>query len=39
MNIRKNDSKLYDLLSNMINLDSDKRYNAVQCLSHPYFKE
>ena len=30
-------SQLYDLLLHMITFDPDKRYNAVQCLSHPYF--
>jgi serine/threonine protein kinase len=29
--------QLYDLLIHMIAIDPDKRYNAVQCLSHPYF--
>ena len=38
INVRQN-VKLYNLLINMINLDSDKRYNAVQCLAHPYFKK
>ena len=28
---------LYDLLSHMIEMDPDKRYNIVQCLSHSYF--
>jgi len=28
---------LYDLLSRMIEMDPDKRYNIVQCLSHSYF--
>lgn len=36
INIRQH-SQLYDLLIHMIALDPDKRYNAVQCLSHPYF--
>lgn len=31
-------ANLYDLLLHMIALDPDKRYNAVQCLSHPYFQ-
>lgn len=30
-------TQLYDLLIHMITIDPDKRYNAVQCLSHPYF--
>lgn len=30
-------TQLYDLLIHMIAFDPDKRYNAVQCLSHPYF--
>ena len=38
IDVKKN-SKLYDLLINMINIDPDKRYNIIQCLSHPYFKE
>ena len=33
----KSNKNLYDLLSNMIKIDPDKRYNAIQCLSHPYF--
>lgn len=33
----KKDEQLYDLLMKMIDLDVDKRYNAVQCLNHPYF--
>jgi serine/threonine protein kinase len=39
INIKKNNDykDLYDLLSHMIDMDSDKRYNIVQCLSHPYF--
>lgn len=37
INVKKSE-KLYDLLSHMINLDPDKRYNAIQCLAHPYFK-
>ena len=36
INVRGND-QLYDLLIHMITMDPDKRYNAVQCLSHPYF--
>jgi serine/threonine protein kinase len=32
-------TKLYDLLIHMMAFDPDKRYNAVQCLSHPYFHE
>ena len=36
INIRKNNEYkvLYDLLSHMIEMDPDKRYNIVQCLSH-----
>ena len=39
INIKKNDEYkiLYDLLLHMIDMDSDKRYNIIQCLSHPYF--
>jgi serine/threonine protein kinase len=39
INIKKNDEYkvLYDLLSHMIEIDPDKRYNIVQCLSHSYF--
>ena len=29
---------LYDLLIHMIAMDPDKRYNAVQCLSHPFLQ-
>ncbi len=29
---------LYDLLIHMIAMDHDKRYNAVQCLSHPFLQ-
>lgn len=36
INVRQH-THLYDLLIHMITLDPDKRYNAVQCLSHPYF--
>ena len=28
---------LYDLLLHMIEMDPDKRYNIIQCLSHSYF--
>lgn len=38
IDVKKND-KLYDLLSHMIAIDPDQRYNAVQCLSHPYFQK
>jgi len=39
INIRKNNQyeTLYDLLIHMIEMDPDKRYNIVQCLSHSYF--
>jgi serine/threonine protein kinase len=37
IDIHKN-TNLYDLLMHMIALDPDKRYNAVQCLSHPFFQ-
>jgi len=33
------DLELKDLLSNMLNYDSEKRYTAIQCLEHSYFKE
>jgi serine/threonine protein kinase len=36
IDVRQN-TKLYDLLIHMLAFDPDKRYNAVQCLSHPYF--
>lgn len=36
LNVKKN-PQLYDLLLHMIELDSDKRYNIIQCLKHPYF--
>ncbi|KAK2959231.1 putative MAPK/MAK/MRK overlapping kinase [Blattamonas nauphoetae] len=32
-------STLVDLLNHMLEYDPDKRYNAKQCLRHPYFKE
>lgn len=35
--VRRN-ADLYDLLIHMIAMDPDKRYNAVQCLSHPFLK-
>jgi len=35
VNVRQH-PQLYDLLIHMMALDPDKRYNAVQCLSHPY---
>jgi serine/threonine protein kinase len=31
-------ANLYDLLIHMIAMDPDKRYNAVQCLSHPFLQ-
>jgi serine/threonine protein kinase len=34
----KKDLRLYNLLKNMINLDPETRFNALQCLNHPYFK-
>ena len=37
INVQKN-KDLHDLLTHMIAIDPDKRYNAVQCLSHPYFQ-
>jgi serine/threonine protein kinase len=36
INVKQNE-KLYDLLLHMIDMNSDTRYNVVQCLSHPYF--
>lgn len=36
INVKKN-IVLYDLLLHMIDMNPDKRYNIVQCLSHPYF--
>ena len=38
INVKKNEA-LHNLLLNMIELDPDKRYNIVQCLSHSYFTE
>jgi len=35
IDVREN-TDLYDLLIHMIAMDPDKRYNAVQCLSHPF---
>lgn len=32
----RGNADLYDLLIHMIAMDPDKRYNAVQCLSHPF---
>ena len=39
INIRKNNDYrvLYDLLSHMIEMNPDNRYNIIQCLSHSYF--
>ena len=37
IDVEKNE-KLYSLLMHMISLEPDKRYNAIQCLTHPYFK-
>jgi serine/threonine protein kinase len=34
----QSDPELYDLLIHMIAMDPDKRFNAVQCISHPYFQ-
>jgi len=34
----KGNADLYDLLIHMIAMDPDKRYNAVQCLSHPFLQ-
>lgn len=34
----KKDLRLHDLLKNMIKLNSNERYNVLQCLQHPYFK-
>lgn len=34
----QSDPELYDLLIHMIAIDPDKRFNAVQCISHPYFQ-
>ena len=36
INVKKNET-LYDLLIHMIDINPDKRFNVVQCLSHPYF--
>lgn len=33
----KKDIRLYDLLKHMIDLNPNTRYNALQCLKHPYF--
>ena len=37
IDVRAN-ADLYDLLIHMIAMDPDKRYNAVQCLSHPFLQ-
>jgi serine/threonine protein kinase len=34
----RGNTELYDLLIHMIAMDPDKRYNAVQCLSHPFLQ-
>lgn len=34
----RGNADLYDLLIHMITMDPDKRYNAVQCLSHPFLQ-
>jgi serine/threonine protein kinase len=34
----KKDLRLNDLLKNMITLNPNERFNALQCLQHPYFK-
>lgn len=34
----RSNADLYDLLIHMITMDPDKRYNAVQCLSHPFLQ-
>lgn len=34
----RGNAELYDLLIHMIAMDPDKRYNAVQCLSHPFLQ-
>jgi serine/threonine protein kinase len=31
------DGRFYDLLLKMIEMEPDKRYNAIQALNHPYF--
>jgi serine/threonine protein kinase len=36
INIKK-DIRLYDLIKHMIDLNPNTRYNALQCLKHPYF--
>ena len=37
LDVREN-KLLYDLLLKMIAIDPDKRYNVVECIHHPYFK-
>jgi len=37
INIKK-DLRLNDLLKKMLKLDPNERFNALQCLHHPYFK-
>ena len=34
----RGNAELYDLLIHMIAMDPDKRFNAVQCLSHPFLQ-
>jgi serine/threonine protein kinase len=34
----KNNLRLHDLLKRMLELNPENRYNALQCLNHPYFK-
>jgi serine/threonine protein kinase len=37
VDVREN-KLLYDLLLKMIAIDPDKRYNVVECIHHPYFR-
>lgn len=38
IDVRQNEL-LYDLLIHMLAFDPDKRFNAIQCISHPYFHQ
>lgn len=38
-NINLKNSKLLNLLQNMIKIEPNKRYNVIQCLKHSYFTE
>ena len=37
VDVREN-NLLYDLLLKMIEIDPDKRFNIIECINHPYFR-